>query len=312
MSLPRAGDPETPGGASASSEPQEPTPIGTPTSEAVTISVSTVFHPAAQLDPAPPDTVLRSSDRVFFHAHRHVILAASANAFASLLADPPPAASAQRPPVLPLDENADLVNVVLHCIYARSFAQFYPSLATLIAAVAALRKYGVPLQQYVAPETPLFIQLVDQAPLHAIEIYMVAAENDLHDLAVAVSPHLLSFHLPTVTDDMAIRMGPMYLKKLFFLHINRAKVLQELMLTPPAPHAPTFECSNDEQQRLTRAWALACATLAWDARPDLSVLTMQTVLSTMEEQLSCILCKESLRGRIEELITAWMNTPRTI
>lgn len=210
--------------------------------------------------------MIRSFDRVFFHVHRHRLLAVSNNEFDSLIAGTTPS-STKSAAVVPLPETSEVVNVLLHTIYGISCSQYNPSVAVLIATITALRKYGVSLNDHINPSTPLFPVLTAQAPMHGIELYMVAAENDLQELAVAVSSHLLSFHLPTVTDEMAARMGPLYLKRLFFLHINRTQVLQKLMMTPPATHLPSLDCGIDEQRRLMRAWALACASLAWDARP---------------------------------------------
>ncbi|CAL1707899.1 unnamed protein product [Somion occarium] len=284
---------------------QEPTPIGSPTSETVTVSVSTAFHPASHSDVYIPDLIIRSSDRVFFHVHRDHLIRASTNSFNYLVSTSDSASAPGSAPVVPLPETSDVINVVFHVIYKQSCSQYNPSLAVLIASIMTLKKYGISLGEHINPTAPLFPILLTQAPMHAIELYMVAAENDLRDLAVAVSPHLLSFHLPTVNDEMAARMGPIYLKKLFFLHINRTHILQELMLTPPVSHPPTFDCGIDQQQRTTRAWALSCASLAWDARPDLSPTRMQNVLGTMESQLTCELCRASVDARIQQLMSEW-------
>lgn len=134
-------------------------------------------------------------------------------------------------------------------------------------AVRALKSFGVPLTTYIAPSTPLFTLLLANAPAAPLEIYALAGEHDLPHVAVSASPHLLSFPLPTLTDEMAQQMGPVYLKKLFFLHLGRSDALKRLLLPPPHPHSPTPECDFTEQKKLTRAWALASAYLAWDARP---------------------------------------------
>ena len=95
----------------------------------------------------------------------------------------------------------------------------------------------------------------------------LAAAHDLYELAVPVSSHLLSFALHSLTDELALRIGPVYMKRLFFLHLGRLDALKRLLLPPPHPHPPTAGCDFAEQKRLTRAWALASAYLAWDARP---------------------------------------------
>jgi len=154
--------------------------------------------------------------------------------------------------------------------------------------------------------------LLSQAPLYPLDVYTVAAKHDLHDLAVSTSPHLLSFQLYTLTDEMAEAMGPKYLRKMFFLHIGRSDALKRLLLQPPHPHAPTPWCDFTDQKTLTRAWALASAYLAWDARPDLSTGFLESALSPLAEHLSCDLCKQGLNDRIQNLIVQWSVVKRTI
>ena len=136
-----------------------------------------------------------------------------------------------------------------------------------MAAVDALRDYGVNPKLCIVPSSPLYTLLLSHAPLHPLEVYALAASHDLRELAAATSSHLLSFSLATLSDAVAERIGPIYLKRLFFLHFGRVDALKRLLLPPPHPHAPTPWCDFTEQKKLTRAWALASAYLAWDARP---------------------------------------------
>jgi len=170
-------------------------------------------------------------------------------------------------PVISLPDDSQVLNVILHTLYDMSCAQYSPNFETLVNAVNRLPDYGVMPRCRIAPSTPLFSLLLSHAPLHPLELYALAASYDLLDLAVSTSSHLLSFPLATLTDDMAERIGPVYLKRLFFLHFGRSDALKRVLLPPPHPHAPTTECDFAEQKKLTRAWALASAYLAWDARP---------------------------------------------
>jgi hypothetical protein len=63
-------------------------------------------------------------------------------------------------------------------------------------------------------------------------MYALAAQHKLEQLAIAVSPSLLSFDLATLTDDLVGRMGAVYLKRLVFLHLGRSAALKRL-LSPP-------------------------------------------------------------------------------
>jgi len=231
------------------------------------VSVSTTFYPGANNDALPADLVLRSSDSVLFYVHSHVLLDASENGFNSMLPVPPAKSDNRLGPVLTIKEPSVMCNILLHAIYDMSCAHYSPSLEALIAAVHALKYYGIPPKSRIMPTSPLFTLLLSHAPLHPLELYTLASSYDLYDLAVLTSSHLLSFPLSSITDRMAERMGAVYLKRLFFLHFGRADALKRILLPPPALHSPTPWCDFTEQKKLTRAWALASAYLAWEARP---------------------------------------------
>jgi hypothetical protein len=284
--------------------------------------VSTTFYPAAQHLPIPPDTVLLSSDSVFFYVHSQFLLTASENGFMGVLPAPPPSSPDQES-VISLPDDSVVLNVILHTLYEMSCAQYSPTFEVLITAVNRLPAYGIVPKTRIAPSAPLFSLLLSYAPLHPLELYALAATYDLYDLAVSTSSHLLSFPLASLTDDMAGRIGPVYLKRLFFLHFGRSDALKRVLLPPPHPHAPTPECDFTEQKKLTRAWALASAYLAWDARPgkisyfiamsgyepvfetDLSTSTMESALRPLAEHLTCEHCQQALRDRIKNLVVQW-------
>jgi hypothetical protein len=227
------------------------------------VSVSTTFFPGAQHFATPPDTVLLSSDNVFFYVHSHLLLAASENGFRGRV----PTSSKDENLVISIHENSAVLNILLHTVYDMSCAHYSPTFPSLVTSVNRLPVYGIRPKVRIAPSTPLFSLLLSHAPLFPLELYALAASHDLYDLAASTSSHLLSFPLATLTDEMAERIGPVYLKRLFFLHFGRSDALKRVLLPPPNPHAPTAFCDLTEQKKLTRAWALASAYLAWDARP---------------------------------------------
>lgn len=230
------------------------------------ISMSTTFFPGSQHLPTPPDTIFLTTDSVFFYVHSQFLLAASENRFRELL-PPSPQPSDAQDPVIPVPENSIVLNILLHAVYDMSCVHYSPSFAALVTAVNRLPVYGIPPKKHIAPSTSLFSLLLSHAPLYPLELYALAASHDLYDLAVSTSSHLLSFPLASLTDEMAQHIGPIYLKRLFFLHFGRSDALKRVLLPPPYPHPPTPLCDFTEQKKLTRAWALASAYLAWDARP---------------------------------------------
>ena len=169
--------------------------------------------------------------------------------------------------IVAVPEHSDLFNVVMHTIYNLSCMQFRPPLATLLDAVRVLKTYGIPVGHFVVPDTPLYNHILSEMPRLPMEVYMMAAENKLEDLAVSSSSYLLSLQLPTVTDEMIDRMGSNYTRRLFMLHVDRVATLKRLLLGPLELHVDTQECGFLQQRELMREWAFATANMVWRIRP---------------------------------------------
>ena len=243
----------------------------------MTVSVSTTFYPGADLGQThPPDLALHSSDSVFFYVHSTALLQFSSNGFNSTIPPYPmsPTSEDGSQTAVIVPEDSHVLNIVLHILYMIPCSHFCPSADVISKAVTALKRYGVSVKSLATAGTCLYDLILSRAPLHPIELYAIPAEHDLHDLAVTISPHLMSFKLATLTDDIVTQIGPTYLKRLFFLHLGRNEALKRLLFTPPTLHGPTAQCDFTEQKKLTRAWALAAAYLAWDARPGLSLQSL--------------------------------------
>ncbi|KAL0949775.1 hypothetical protein HGRIS_009814 [Hohenbuehelia grisea] len=286
------------------------------------VSVSTTFFPGAQTHPLPPDLTLLSADAVFFYVHSHVLLGASDNSFLGLVRTPPitPRPLATNPdgtpadtqPILKVPEQSTVLNVILHAVYDMSCAHYSPTLDILSTAIDRFPAYGLQPAARIKPQNPLYSLLLSYAPLQPLELYALAAAHDLNELAVTTSSHLLGYPLATLTDEMATRIGPIYLKRLFFLHFGRVEALKRILLPPPHPHPPTPWCDFTEQKKLTRAWALASAYLAWDARPDLPASSMEAALRPLGDHLTCDLCRHALDERVKNLIVQWTIIRHTI
>jgi hypothetical protein len=126
---------------------------------------------------------------------------------------------------------------------------------------------GISPKRLILPNSPLFALFMAFAPTQPMDVYMIASKYDLHDLAVSSSSHLLSYPLSSITDSMAAQLGPVYLKRLFFLHMGRSDALKRILLEPPQVHGPTSNCDFTDQKAVTRAWCLASAYLAFEVRP---------------------------------------------
>ncbi|KAJ6502913.1 hypothetical protein C8R47DRAFT_1107177 [Mycena vitilis] len=299
---------------------QLPTPSSSDDSSSVTdtgedgapvISMSTTFSLTALHRPQPPDIALLSKDSVYFYVHSDVLLDATQNGFRAMLplhfAD-----ISDSPSILHVPEPSSVLNVILHAIYNISCAHYSPTFETLASAVDSLPIYGINPKAAILPSTPLFTLLLSQAPLFPIDLYALAAHHDIFELAVPTSSHLLGFPLSRVSDEVAQRMGPVYLKRLIFLQLGRAEALKRVLGPLPDQHRPTPACDISSQKQLSRVWALATAGLAWDIRPDLSTHSLELALRPLGHHLSCELCKTALNARVAHLIVQWATVKRTI
>jgi len=278
------------------------------------VEVSTTFFPGAHIYGSASDLILVPSDSVYFYVHTHILSSASENGFNTMLPVMPNDNGDYigLGPILPVPERSSVLNVVLHAIYDMSCVRYSPSFDTLVQALSALRTYGVTPKNVITSSNSLYHVLLTYASSRPLDLFALAAEHDLNDLAVATSAHLLSISLSTISDEMAARIGPIYLKRLFFMHLGRAEVLRNILLPPPYPHTPTPECSYAQQNNLTRAWTLASAYLAWDARADLSNDAIEAALTPLGDHLTCGLCRTGLTERIKMLIIRWSTIRRTI
>ncbi|KAI0741297.1 hypothetical protein C8Q80DRAFT_126994 [Daedaleopsis nitida] len=273
-------------------------------------SISATFHPRAQLLPTPPDTILESSDGVLFYVHRSQLVSRSMKAFACPVVSEPVVVEGAA--VYGVPDTSNVLNIVLHVVYDRPCDRYRPDIDSLVSAVDAMATYGIPLEAHLTPLRPMFSLILGQAPIDPIAVYALAARHDLYNLAVPVSSHLLSYPLHSLPDEYAVGIGPVYLKRLFFLHLGRTQALRRLLLPAPKTHPPTPDCDFVGQKKLAKAWSLASAYLAWDARPDLPTSAIQVASGSLMASMSCELCKTSLAQHVKSIVVQWSMVKRTI
>ena len=227
---------------------------------------SSVFHQSAGLDRSSPDTVLVSQDNMIFYTCKGRLLRSSDNAFGGLLSG-----SRSNDDVIieaiPVSEEAAVLHIVLSVVYDLQPGPQFSSFDTLKSAVSACKKYGLSMQDLLSCRTPFADRLLAYAPLHAVELYALAAEHDASDLARTVSSYLLSYPLSNLSDDLAIQMGARYLVRLHGLQTTRKLEFKKLLFSVPECHLPTRSCGSADQKKLHRAWAMSIARLAWRFSP---------------------------------------------
>jgi hypothetical protein len=270
----------------------------------VTLNVSSMFPPNAF--GISTDCVLFSSDRTCFFVNSDIALAPSSNMFKGFLwsvSSGLPTTSAKRAP-----HTASIINIILLTIYGLSCSQFNPTFQELEAAVDGLQTYGISPRQLITSAHPLYSLILNHAPYRPLDVYILATSHSLEDLAVTTSSHLLSLKLYKLTDEMCLKIGAVYLKRLFDLHLDREGSLKAALSPFPTRHAPTKSCrcgAGDAGGSLHRAWAQGLADLTWDIRPDISVNMLKLKLSPIAAHLDCTLCQKSVENRIDDLCSRW-------
>ncbi|KAF7985950.1 hypothetical protein HWV62_43894 [Athelia sp. TMB] len=257
------------------------------------------------------DLLICTSDDVSFHLHSEVLLAQSDNFLGNILKSFHHGRRDEIP-LFTVSETAAVFTIVVCAIYNLPYTDYDPSFPTLIAAVDAMKSYGLPVAALASYNTPLFDILLAQAPTHPLPLFALAAHHTLEPLAVAASTHLIAFSLADISDDVATRIGPLYLKRLFFMHLGREEALRRLLLPHLVPHVPTEECSAADQLPLLRAWALGASALAWDSNGDLAPDAIRTALTPLGAHLTCATCLRGLEDRIDVVTRNWACTKRTI
>lgn len=271
----------------------------------------------------PSDLILISADRVLFHLHANRILAPSTNGFAHKWPPQSYSVNSNRVPIILIPEPSPLVNLILHCVYDLQCTRFSSTAEDVSDCVTAIIKYGLPLAAYASQGKALYNLVLSKAPTTGIQMYTLAAQHGLEQLAIAISPFLLSFDLATLTDDLAARMGAVYLRRLVFLHLGRSAALKRLLSPPLNYHAPNDACGIREHDELMNAWSLAIAPLAWDARPgpcpppelrivlnlltDLAPTAIKSALGPLVDVLPCSLCKEGIQQTVKSVVAAWVG-----
>ncbi|KIP01913.1 hypothetical protein PHLGIDRAFT_321282 [Phlebiopsis gigantea 11061_1 CR5-6] len=272
---------------------------------------SSVFHPVATWDAHPPDTILLSADCVLFHVHEARILACSGNALAGLFPKSRPVGYTA-PQIIPVAEDATVLGLVLTVVYDMQPDTRHVSFDTLCAVVSALNKYAMPTKRVLSRHTPFADRLLAYAPLHALELFTLGAEQNEEHLAVGASAHLLSFSLCRLSDTHARRMGGRYLHRFFSLQAVRTLELRRLVLAPPPLHAETKACNFVDQRAAQRGWALAVSDLAWHIGPDLPAMVLRQAMGAVGTVLSCPKCQRTYKDHVSAMVKSWSLLDRTI
>ncbi|KAG8712826.1 hypothetical protein FRC08_014041 [Ceratobasidium sp. 394] len=303
--------------------PRAPTPVAESTSSKAPVLVSTRFNPEER-DMLDADLVLVTQDLVYFYAHHATLLRGSSNSFTSLLREPPANINAEIdvfqpmlvsdlalvPTVVAIEYPSDVLNLVLHIIYKFSVQSYRTAPITLRAATTALFELGYNLEHVFTHYSEPYMLYLQGAVVEPLSMYALAACYSLESLAVAVSTFTLEVPLSDISDELAQQMGPIYLRRLFFLHLGRTAALKRLLYPPPPSHTPSpaLNCDEETRQKIPRIWALACSSVVIQSHPN----NLAKVFAPLSAQLPCVKCRQALHGRAMTLVNEWSKIKATI
>ncbi|KAF8057437.1 hypothetical protein FPV67DRAFT_1566026 [Lyophyllum atratum] len=273
-------------------------------------SVSNTFYPGSH--PCGFDIIFSSSDGVLFYVHSNVISGKSKDAFHQLSPSPHHANCTAETRIIAIPESSATLDVILHVLYGMPCTNHAPSFSTVVTAIDQMPTYSICPKDHISPSNPNYAYILAFAPVVPLDLYALAGHHDLLELATATSSHLLSHPLATIDDLTAARIGAVYFKRLFYLHMSRFKALKDILLKPPYPHPPSKDCNFANQKQVTRTWALVTAYLAWEARADLSTSSIQSAFRALEDDIACGLCQFSIEDRLKEVVTRWACVNRSI
>lgn len=182
--------------------------------------------------------------------------------------------------------------------------------------IHALEKYGLAMPQPTSEIWEFLLQHAQRERGHtAISAYALTASLGMESLAVKLSTHTLGVSLTdSITEADALVMGPVYLRRLFFLHLGRKDALKRVITLPPIAHRVLQGCSLEDQEAVVRAWGVAVAGLLLQNTPqNTSKEELENSLGiVVRRRRSCAACYDAVKDRVAEAVAQWLAVKSTI
>ncbi|KAK7047246.1 hypothetical protein VNI00_006913 [Paramarasmius palmivorus] len=280
------------------------------------ISASPVFMPVSSDGQRPPtDLILLTADFMIFYVDEGTLCRSSGNNFGGLL--PVQTGTNPRRVVYLSSLLSSEVHVMLQVIYDLPFDLQNPhsvwqglsGIRHVVRGIDLLPRYGVDLKVCAHSGSNIFKCLLTYAALYPLDIYALAAQKGLHDLAVAASSHLLSINLDTMDPAIAARIGPEYLKMLLGMLENRKSLLGKLLATEPGLHNPTKNCGFSGQGMLKAEWSRAVSSLTWNMHAGITTSQIKETFLNATAKITCRECLKARDERLRAICSEWQLAP---
>ncbi|KAG8935268.1 hypothetical protein FRC00_011215 [Tulasnella sp. 408] len=213
-------------------------------------------------------------------------------------------------PTLFVIEDSVVFNIVLHLVYDMPCGRYGPSIEVISNALQALPRYGLPSP---GPTNEIWTVLLRQAEMDPLRVYSLGASHAVESVCMQSSEHTLQTSLSNLSEADAMTMGPIYLRRLFFLHLGRLEALKRILGPPPDTHADTIACTEVTQRAVKKAWKAGLAELLLAETPQATrVSSIVSAFGPIVNSTQCLACKEKIQERIADAVQAWGNVKKII
>ncbi|EEB86846.1 hypothetical protein MPER_16050 [Moniliophthora perniciosa FA553] len=140
-----------------------------------------------------------------------------------------------------------------------------------------------------------------------MEVYSLAGHHDMRDLAVAASPHTLSFNLLNLSEELAEHMGATYLLRLLHLHMRRRTILLRLLARAPDSHGETEQCRSEDQM-LKEEWDMSVGCLVGKLNAGTTPGFIQEAVMSHTSNITCEECIRARDAHLSFVLAEWSTT----
>ncbi|ESK95215.1 hypothetical protein Moror_3973 [Moniliophthora roreri MCA 2997] len=262
----------------------------------------------------PADLTLISRDSVVFYVDEYSLLQFSNNNFKGLLPVPDQAREKRTIflPDLPLSELEILLQAIYRVPTSTSGTIGGGSMddfQMLVRGVGQLPTFGIAPKSVILPHTYIFDRILSFSPRYPLEVYALGGQYDIDEVAVAASPHTLTVELTNIDDELAERIGALYLLRLIRLHDKRKKIITDLLGEEPDSAAV---CGSGHQRELKQRWKVATAFLLLGVNADIPTELIQEAVMTGTSAITCDGCIKARDARLNAVLTEWSMSVRSV
>lgn len=195
-------------------------------------------------------------------------------------------------------------------VYDIPCGRYGPTLDTISQVLGSLPKYGI---QPPSTTSDIWTMLRRHALGDPYYAYALCASAAVEEHCIYVSQLTLSLSPNHITEAEALMIGPIYLRRLCFLHLGRQEALRRIIAAELPEHEPVPGCSQDVRNLVKLRWDAAVAeVLLRQESQNLSPGEIMTVLGSVRAAIPCAICQGSVTAHMRACVEQWASVKKTI